>query len=286
MKRSGLILSCALVVLLVGAFGSAAASAQPTAGFEVNVVSDDPPATETHTSLSGGGKSGEKIAVTEGTAVTDNATISGDNASKATGTVTYKVYSDAECTDLATEAGTETLSEGKVPASEAKTLAEGTYYWQASYGGDENDAASESACGSEIETVEDPPPPECTTAIGSATVVLTTEGVRERQSITNKLYTNPTATQKQKLIFRWAMGANEFVLSKLTSATCTVFPTRKAFNGMGEGTVNGEGGWRINFSLRLNNKGGLTFVVRIRRPGEEVLAFTDRAVSLSSEAIS
>jgi hypothetical protein len=117
-----------------------------------------PEATETTTSLSGGGHSGGTITVPEGTAVTDNATLSGANASKATGKVSYKIYSDKECTKEVTSAGEMEVTGGKVPPSNAKTLAPGTYYWQASYGGDEENAKSMSTCGSEIETVQEGKP--------------------------------------------------------------------------------------------------------------------------------
>lgn len=117
-----------------------------------------PEPTETTTSLSGGGHSGGTITVPEGTAVTDNATLSGTNVSKAEGKVSYKVYSDKECTKEATSAGEVEVAGGKVPPSNAKTLAPGTYYWQASYGGDEENAKSKSTCGSEIETVEEGKP--------------------------------------------------------------------------------------------------------------------------------
>jgi hypothetical protein len=110
--------------------------------------------TETLTSLSGGGHSGGTISVPEGTAVTDNATLTGTNASKATGKVSYNVYSDKACTKEITSAGAVEVTGGKVPASSAKTLPSGTYYWQASYSGDEANEKSSSACGSEVETVE------------------------------------------------------------------------------------------------------------------------------------
>ena len=112
-------------------------------------VTEGPPATETKTSLSGGGQTGATITVKEGTAVTDQATITGENASTATGTVTYKAYTNSKCEGTAIEAGTEPVSKGSAAPSEPKTLGPGTYYWQASYNGDENNAASKSACGSE-----------------------------------------------------------------------------------------------------------------------------------------
>ena len=91
----------------------------------------------------------------ESTAVSDTATLSGTNASTATGTVTYSVYSDSGCT-TAVSAGTaqSITTPGTLPASSAVTLGTpGTYYWQASYSGDSANAASMSTCGSEVETV-------------------------------------------------------------------------------------------------------------------------------------
>jgi hypothetical protein len=119
---------------------------------DVSATVESPKATTLSTSLSGEGKSGEKITVKEGTAVTDQATLSGENARTATGTFTYKVYSDTACTKLVAEAGTRNLE--AINASEAKTFTAGTYYWQASYSGDERNAGSESKCGDEVETVE------------------------------------------------------------------------------------------------------------------------------------
>jgi hypothetical protein len=106
------------------------------------------------TSLSGEGKSGETLTVKEGQAVTDSATLSGENAATAGGTVTYKAYSDKECKTLAKEAGTAKVTAGAVGASESETLSPGTYYWQASYSGDETNQASVSTCGAEVLTVQ------------------------------------------------------------------------------------------------------------------------------------
>ncbi|HEX4186684.1 MAG TPA: Ig-like domain-containing protein [Solirubrobacteraceae bacterium] len=110
--------------------------------------------TTTGTTLSGENRSGESITVKEGVAVSDKATLSGENASRAGGEVTYKVYADSQCSTLAKEAGAVKVSTGTVPASEAETLAPGTYYWQATYSGDTANSPSKSACGSEVETVE------------------------------------------------------------------------------------------------------------------------------------
>jgi hypothetical protein len=105
------------------------------------------------TTLSGEGKAGAAITVKEGASVTDTATLSGANAATAVGTVTYKVYSDSGCEHEIASAGTVNVAGEFVPASEAKTLAPGTYYWQASYGGDEANSPSTSECGTEQLTV-------------------------------------------------------------------------------------------------------------------------------------
>ena len=80
-------------------------------------------ATQLSTSLSGAGQSGATITVPQGTAVTDHATLSGENAAKATGTVEYKVYSDNECRNLVASAGTVKVASGVIPASNATGLA-------------------------------------------------------------------------------------------------------------------------------------------------------------------
>ena len=92
--------------------------------------------TQISTVLSGGGQSGSSITVPSGTAVTDQATLAGDNITTAGGTVTYAAYTDANCTQGETSAGSKTVTDGSVAASDPLTLAAGTYYWQASYSGD------------------------------------------------------------------------------------------------------------------------------------------------------
>jgi hypothetical protein len=91
-------------------------------------ITTPPPATTATavtTSLSGGGQSGTPFQVLSGTAVTDTASLSGTNASTATGTVTYDVYSDSACT-VAAPGGAgkpETITTpGTLPASSPVTL--------------------------------------------------------------------------------------------------------------------------------------------------------------------
>lgn len=135
------------------------------------ITGEGPTSTTLTTSLSGEEKSGEEITVNEGGKVKDTAALSGTNASKATGTVKYKVYADKECKELVTSAGEVTVTSGSVPASEEKTLEAGrTYYWQAEYSGDSNNLASTSACGKEVLHVK------ATISLSSALFI---EGVEE-----------------------------------------------------------------------------------------------------------
>ena len=118
-------------------------------GSTCGVGTPEPKPTQLSTSLSGGGQSGGSITAQEGTGVTDSATLSGENAAKATGTVTYNVYSDKECKNLVASAGEVEVAGGVVPASNPEKLALGPYYWQASYKGDANNEPSTSECGTE-----------------------------------------------------------------------------------------------------------------------------------------
>ncbi len=105
------------------------------------------------TVLSGGGETGASISVPIGTAVTDTATLSGTNAATATGTITYSVYSDSDCATPVSPGTPQTIeTPGTLPSSSPYTApAVGPYYWQASYSGDDANAAALSPC--ELETV-------------------------------------------------------------------------------------------------------------------------------------
>ena len=88
-----------------------------------------------------------------GTAVHDSATLSGATAN-AGGTVTYTVYTDDQCSNVLTGAGTKTVTNGVVPDSDPITFNNaGTFYWQAAYSGDANNNPATSVCQSEIVVV-------------------------------------------------------------------------------------------------------------------------------------
>jgi hypothetical protein len=124
---------------------------------EVEIVSPGSTPTSVSTTLSGDGQSGASLSVPAGTTVTDTASLTGDAAASATGTVTYDVYSDPACTDLVNSGTAETITTpGTLPPSAGVTLSTpGAYYWEASYSGDADNAPSVSTCGTggEVETV-------------------------------------------------------------------------------------------------------------------------------------
>jgi hypothetical protein len=133
MSRSIAFLASALTLLFaLTAMAASAAAAEPTT---------------LATKLSGEGKEGLELTVLAGAKVKDKATLTGKNAAKATGNVTYRVYSDKECKTLVTVAGEVVVTGEVVPASNEVELEGGkTYFWQAHYGGDANNLESTSPC--------------------------------------------------------------------------------------------------------------------------------------------
>jgi len=78
-------------------------------------------------------------------------------SSNAGGTVTYTAYTDNACSLGAMSGGVKTVASGVVPDSDPITFnTAGTFYWQAVYSGDVNNASATSACQSEILTVTPP----------------------------------------------------------------------------------------------------------------------------------
>jgi hypothetical protein len=127
-------------------------------------------ATSLSTTLSGGGQIGAAISVIQGTPVSDTATVGGSGGPIATGNVSYAVYSDPACTQLAAQAGTGTVSGGVAsPSTALPGLSPGKYYWRASYSGDINNQAASSVCGSEVLTVLAPTTTTTTQSGGGVT---------------------------------------------------------------------------------------------------------------------
>jgi hypothetical protein len=135
----------AVTALLSGAFVALAAS---PAGAQ--------PPTTISTALFDGTNVGPNLTDPPGTNVSDTATFGGETGAGATGSVTYSVYSDSACTVLVQPPDTENITTpGTLPPSATATLnTPGTYFVQASYSGDSNNAPSQTACGSETETIQ------------------------------------------------------------------------------------------------------------------------------------
>jgi hypothetical protein len=99
------------------------------------------------TTLSGGGSSGTQIVVGVGQPVTDVAVLNGAQASTASGTVTYRVYTDNACQNLFASGGTKAVTNGIGAASDPVTFNQvGTFFWQIEYSGDSNNIAALSNC--------------------------------------------------------------------------------------------------------------------------------------------
>jgi hypothetical protein len=89
----------------------------------------------------------------QGAVVTDSATLGG-STSDAGGTVTYNVYTSANCTGTPVFTSTVAVTNGSVPASAGYTVGSaGLYQWQAAYSGDAKNQPASSVCGSETLTV-------------------------------------------------------------------------------------------------------------------------------------
>jgi len=104
------------------------------------------------------------VPVSIGSSVHDSATL-GNATATAGGSVTYTVYTNNTCTTGAVDAGTFTVTNGVVPDSNAIQFNNaGSFYWQASYTGDANNAPAISVCTSEL-LVVDKNPTGMTTAL-------------------------------------------------------------------------------------------------------------------------
>jgi len=100
-------------------------------------------------------------------ALSDTATLSG-GTNDATGTISFKLYSDANCTVQVGSTVTKTVAGNGVYVSPAIVVsATGTYHWIASYNGDTKNVGTTSACGAPNENpVVNPRPTTLTTNAG------------------------------------------------------------------------------------------------------------------------
>jgi hypothetical protein len=183
--------------------------------------------------------------ITVGGTVHDSATLTGATAN-ASGTVTYKVYSNATCDSAdPIDAGTKTVSNGLVPDSDPVTFnAAGDYYWQAVYSGDANNTGATSLCTSEHLVVV-----KKTTAMTTAQNLIPNDDAN---------LSGATST---------AGGTVTFELFSPADADCSETPAyTQTVNVSGPGTysttnttfiASSEGTWRwkVSYSGDANNEG-------------------------------
>ena len=108
--------------------------------------------------------------VSIGSSIYDTATLSGDTPT-AGGTMTYSVYSNANCSGLISTVGAVTVTNGSVPASPSWTAVgpPATDYFVASYSGDLNNASAISGCAADPVSVNQNAP-SITTQLSSTAV--------------------------------------------------------------------------------------------------------------------
>jgi len=113
---------------------------------------------------------GEHLTMPGNADVTDTSNLHGANATTATGTVTYTLYTNAVCTTVwVTDPGVGIATPGVLPPSHLFTLSvAGTYYFQASYSGDADNAPSKSSCGQDGEVLTITPTPPAPTAVSTS----------------------------------------------------------------------------------------------------------------------
>jgi uncharacterized repeat protein (TIGR01451 family) len=167
------------------------------------------------TILVSGAQSGATLSVALGASVHDTSSLSGATAD-AGGTVHYQVFTNAQCTGTAIDAGTKTVTSGIVPASDSITINNaGNYYWQADYSGDAKNGSASSNCSLEIASVGLNQPTISTNASGSVLVggdihdtATLADGFNPTGTITFRLYGPNDATCSKGAIFTDAQTVN------------------------------------------------------------------------------
>ena len=138
--------------------------------------------------------------VSIGGSLYDTATLSGDTPS-AGGTMTYNLYSNADCSGLISTLGAVTVTNGSAPDSPSWTAVgpAGTVYFVASYSGDVNNASAVSGCASDPVSVNQNAPSISTqlsaTAVGIGgsdfdTATLSGSGATAGGTVTYNVYSD------------------------------------------------------------------------------------------------
>ena len=233
--------------VLVASVGNPSGAGNQVVVQEFDLAPAATPAADTITTTQTSGTStGASITVPDGTTgETDKAAITGTNAATAGGTMIYGLFSSSSCSagSLVFNGSTASVTNGVAgpSAAVATALAPGTYYWVAGYSGDSRNAASTSACGSEVLTIA-----PSTGGVGKPTIA-------------------GTAT---------STGTTVTVGLTITVVPITVTLTLTARNGTHGATITlGTG------SYTLRQKGALKLGIRLRTAGRRLVAKDHRRLT-------
>ena len=211
-------------------------------------------------SLQSEGQSGAQITVPGRTRVRASVTLTGANRASARGGVSYAVYSDGGCTNEVAWAGPRLIRAST--ESGPVRLTPGTYYWQATYGGDAKDAPSVSACGAAVETVQGEDPPACITVAGEAHLATEPGHLLVKDDLSTSL------EAQQTLIVSWS-GRHRLRLTKLLGVACVAGHIASHFHGVGEAKVDGQAGYIVRFNIRVAKNGEESVRLKVRNARHE-----------------
>jgi hypothetical protein len=207
-----------------------------------------------------------------------SATLSGGVSSPA-GTITYTVFgpqasAPTTCTSGGTTVGTATVSgNGTYNSSASFTPSTvGTYWWYASYGGDSNNSASNSTCGSGM----------ASTYLYSATSAASVTDTALANNSTTSSFTVQTSTTYLLLVYRSKSGSSDSItslsstgLSPALSLGSFTSIISQSFNNKDyewaywittSGSASGTGTLKINFNNTLGS-GQVTIIDLIQLGG-------------------
>jgi hypothetical protein len=176
-------------VASLGTYGGVQGGAEPNGSVIVSFIPSSTPILATPTLVTQASQDGRSIK--------DNATLSGGY--DPTGTISFSLYGpgDTSCaTPIATSSATVT-GDGTYTSAPYTATAPGTYSWEASYGGDSNNASAEEGCGVPGETVTlNPPTPALSTRASldgpTGTPVVSGQGIDDVATLSGG--TAPTGT--------------------------------------------------------------------------------------------
>ena len=199
-----------------------------------------------------------------GGTATDQATLL-DATSNAGGTVAYYYFSGGSCSGTATQVGSAvTVTDGAPPASSSKQFTSpGTYSWDATYSGDQNNGGSTSPCES-LTVVKTSP---VLTPSLSLTAAVAGEGVTDSAALGGGFQAGGTATYQYFLGGACAGSAN--AVGSPVAVTNGVVPDSPSQVFVSAGTYS----WDVVYSGDSNNNGATSPCqsLVINGPGVSVL---------------